>query len=417
MRVSSIPAAIAAAIVSAGFAVPAHAARQTILYSFTGNADGGFPEGGLIADASGNFYGTTTSDGTGHNGVVFELSPPAPGKTAWTQTTLYTFKGGKDGGIPQAALTLDTKGALYGTTYAGGNSSANDGVVFKLIPPSKGKTAWTENVLWTFSGGNDGSEPTSSLILDAAGNVYGTTTGGGTGVVGTVFELTPPGAGGHAWTETVLYNFTGNADGGEPYGNMLFGQDGNLYGTSAAYGDNNNGTIFRLVAPASQGGAWNFGLLHAFSGKRDGQTPRDGLIQGSDGTLYGTTAGFDGYGNVFSLKPDGSAYFVIYTVPGLPQDYTGAGPWRTVSMDASGALWGATLADGKNSAGTVFKLTPPASGKTAWGKTVVHRFQQGASGQFAYTTVLIGKGVITGTTMGAGSQSGFFPGTVWQIAD
>ena len=401
-------AAFAAAVISAACANPALAAKQKLLYSFAGGTDGGFPQGGVIADAAGNLYGTTTSDGNGHNGVVYELTP-GTGHGKQTQTTLYAFTGGNDGGIPQAGLVIDAKGNLYGTTYEGG--SARDGVVFELSPPKKGGTPWTEKVLWSFTGGNDGGNPTDALILDSAGNLYGTATEGGTGVVGTVFELSPSGK---KWTETVLYNFTGNNDGGEPYGKMLLGSDGNLYGTTAGYGQYNYGTIFKLTAPAG-GGGWGFSVLHAFAGGTDGEVPRDGLIQGPDGTLYGDTAGFDtSYGNVYSLQTDGSAYTVLWNVAG-GQGYTGNGPWQTVSLDSSGNLYGATLADGKSASGEVFELSPPAAGKKNWKAKVLHVYQGNAKGQIAYTTVLVGADGLYGTTYGAAGQAGFYPGTVWRI--
>jgi uncharacterized repeat protein (TIGR03803 family) len=411
VNASTMRAALAAALIAAACAQPALAATQTILYSFTAATDGGFPQGGVIADASGNLYGTTTSDGAGHNGVVYELTPGTGGAAA-KQTTLYAFTGGKDGGVPQAGLVGDAKGNLYGTTYTGG--AGGQGTVFELSPPKKAGGAWTEKTLWSFTGGNDGGSPSCALILDSAGNLYGTTEEGGTGVVGTVFELSPPKSG-TKWTETVLYNFTGNNDGGEPYGRMLLASDGNLYGTTAGYGQYNYGTIFKLTAPAAGGSGWNFAVLHAFAGGTDGEVPRDGLIQGPDGTLYGDTAGFDtSYGNVFSLHTDGSAYTVLWTVAG-GQGFTGNGPWQTVSMDASGNLYGATLADGRTKYGEVFKLTPPAAGKKAWRATVLHVYNGNAKGQIAYTTVLVGADGLYGTTYGFAGQSGFYPGTVWRI--
>ena len=405
----AIGAASLCSIASAALAAPEHT-----VYAFTDANDGGFPQGGVIADAAHNFYGTTTSGGLDHNGVVYELSPPAAGQTAWTQTTLYAFTGKRDGGNPQAGLFLGPDGVLYGTTYAGG--ADGQGVVFKLTPPKSGETAWTETVLWTFTGGDDGSEPSGSLIMDAAGNVYGATTGGGTGVVGTVFKLSPPARGTLRWTETVLYNFTGNNDGGEPFGNVLLGHDGNLYGTSAGYGEFNYGTLYRLIAPASGSGTWTFSLLHAFAGGNDGEVPRDGLIQAANGTLYGTTAGFDtSYGNVFELNPDGSDYQVIYTVPAGSQGFTGNGPWQTVALDSNGTLYGTTLADGVSASGEVFKLTPPAAGETAWTFKLLHAFAQNANGEYPYSKVLIESTFIYGTTYGVGGESGLYPGTVWSI--
>ncbi|MEI9930152.1 MAG: choice-of-anchor tandem repeat GloVer-containing protein [Rhizomicrobium sp.] len=147
--------------------------KETTIYSFTGGNDGSFPHGGVIGDGKGNYYGVTTSGGAGHSGVVFELSAPKGGATTWTQTTLYSFTGGSDGANPQAALTRDAKGNLYGTTYSGGANG--EGVAFKL---HKQAGIWKYSLLWSFTGGNDGGAPSGALSMDSAGNIYGTTTQG-----------------------------------------------------------------------------------------------------------------------------------------------------------------------------------------------------------------------------------------------
>jgi uncharacterized repeat protein (TIGR03803 family) len=417
MRSTILSAAAMAAVFAVAGICPAQATTNSIPYSFTGQADGGFPHGGVIADASGNLYGTASSDGADHSGVVYKLTAPAQGQTAWTQTTLYTFTGGADGATPYAGLFMDESGALYGTTYAGGGASG-DGVVFKLTPPAQGQTNWTQTVLWSFTGGNDGGVPVCTLIQDSNGNLYGTTTLGGTGVVGTVFELSPPAQGKTAWTETVLYNFTGNNDGGEPFGNVLFGPNGALFGTSAGYGQYNYGTVYRLTPPKKHGHAWGFDLLHAFSGGADGEVPRDGLISDSSGTLYGTTAGFDNsQGSVFQLTSKNGKKWKeknLYNFSG--QGFTGNGPWATVSVDASGALYGTTLGVGDSANGEVFKLTPPKHARKAWTESVLMAFPGGAGSQFPYSTVLVGpNGTLFGTSTGSAGQNGFFPGNVWEI--
>jgi uncharacterized repeat protein (TIGR03803 family) len=382
------------------------AVKETTLYSFTGGNDGSFPHAGVIADDKGNFYGVTSSGGANHSGVIFELSPPAKGDTTWTQTTLYSFTGGNDGSNPQAALMMDAKGDLYGTTYSGG--ATGNGVVFELAQ-HKHKGTWTYHTLWGFSGGNDGGVPAGSLTMDNAGNLYGTTTQGGTGVVGTVFELSPSGK---KWSESVLYNFTGNNDGGEPMGNVLLGKDGNLYGTTAGYGQFNYGVVYKLTAQS--GGNWGFSVLHAFQGGSDGEVPRDGLIQDANGTLYGATAGFSAsYGNVFQLDTDGGNYNVIYSIIG-GQGFTGNGPWQTVSLGADGTIYGTTYADGASSFGEVFQLTPQAG--NSWSPKVLYTFPGGAGGQYSYSKVWVDKlGRLYGTTYGVAGQGGFFPGTVWRI--
>jgi len=381
------------------------AVKETTLYSFTGGNDGSFPHAGVIADAKGNFYGVTSSGGANHAGVIFELSPPAKGDTTWTQTTLYSFTGGNDGANPQAGLMMDAKGNLYGTTYSGG--ATGNGVVFELAH-HKSKGTWTYHTLWGFTGGNDGGVPAGSLTMDGAGNLYGTTTQGGTGVVGTVFELSPNGK---KWSESVLYNFTGNNDGGEPMGNVLLGNDGNLYGTTAGYGQFNYGVVYKLTAQG--GGNWGFSVLHAFAGGSDGEVPRDGLIQDANGTLYGATAGFaESYGNVFQMNTDGSNYNVIYSIIG-GQGFTGNGPWQTVSLGADGTIYGTTYADGASSFGEVFQLTPEGD---SWTPKVLYTFPGGAGGQYSYSKVWLDKlGRLYGTTYGVAGQGGFFPGTVWRI--
>jgi uncharacterized repeat protein (TIGR03803 family) len=382
--------------------------KETDIYSFTGGNDGSMPEAGLIAGKGRNLYGTTTSGGANHSGVVFELSPPKGGAANWTQTTIYAFTGGADGASPHAALLMDnTNDNMYGTAYSGGASG--QGVVFRL---HRAGGHWNYSTLWSFTGGNDGGVPSGSLTMDNAGNLYGTTTSGGTGVVGTVFELSPP-VTGKQWAENVLYNFTGNNDGGEPMGNVVLGSDGNVYGTTAGYGASNNGVIYRLTPPTS-GGNWSFSVLHAFQGGFDGEVPRDGLIQDANGKLYGTTAGFSSSrGNVFELNPDGSNYTVIYTIAG-GQGFTGNGPWSAVSMGENGTLYGTTFAAGESAFGEVFSLKPRA-GKP-WKATVLYKFPGTTGGQYSYSKPLIDKvGHLYGTTHGIAGQQGFYPGTVWRI--
>ncbi len=402
-----------------GWLCTAHAASGlTNIYSFVDGNDGGFPESGLTPDAVHHvFYGTTTSGGAGHNGVVFSLAPPAQTGGAWTETPLYSFTGGNDGGIPTANVSVDPKtGAIYGTTYQGGADGY--GVVFELTPPAVSGGAWTETVLHTFTGGNDGGDPDGQLIEDAQGNLYGAASEGGTGVVGVVFALSPPAGGQTAWTETVLYNFTGNSDGGEPLGDLVFGPGHALYGATAGYGSDNSGTIYALTRPTSPGGTWGFNLIHTFAGGAAGEVPRAGMIYGRDGNLYGTTAGFaSSQGSVFQLIPPTTkagafTYNVLYDFSGLGFD--GNGPWAPVSMDAHGNLYGTTLGVGLSSNGEIFKLAPPASPGGQWTETVPYYFNGGTDGQFPYSNVVILGKDLFGTTYGAAGQSGFYPGTVWE---
>jgi uncharacterized repeat protein (TIGR03803 family) len=221
---------------------------ETVLYSFGSFiGDGLNPEAGLIFDKEGALYGTTSEGGTGNAGTVFKLMPPVEGQTAWTKTVLYNFcsqLGCSDGYEPRASLIFDKEGALYGTTEFGG--TGNNGIVFKLTPPAKGVSAWTPTVLHSFVGG-DGANPIfGGLIFDKQGALHGTTYRGGTGNNGIVFKLTPPAKGLTAWTETVLHGFTGGSDGANPYAGLI-ANHGALYGTTYFGGTAGNGTVFKLT--------------------------------------------------------------------------------------------------------------------------------------------------------------------------
>src|ERR1700730_2921679 len=234
---------------------------ETVLYSLTSGSDGANALAGLISDNQGALYDTTEIGGTGNVGTVLKLTPPANGQTAWTETVLYSFKGGSDGATPIAGLIADNSGALYGTTAGGG--SGNNGTVFKLTPPAKGQTAWTENVLHSFKGGSGGATPIAGLIADNSGALYGTTAGGGSGNNGTVFKLTPPTKGQTAWTETVLHSFKGGSGGATPIAGLIADNSGALYGTTAGGGSGNNGTVFKLTPPTKGQTAWTETVLHS----------------------------------------------------------------------------------------------------------------------------------------------------------
>jgi uncharacterized repeat protein (TIGR03803 family) len=218
---------------------------DTVIWRFTGAADGGRPLAGLIRTRTGTLYGTTDQGGTGACGcgVVFSLTPPATAGGAWTQTTLHSFAG-PDGSYPQAKLIL-AGAALYGTTSSGG---ASNGTVFRLTPPAKGQTAWHFTSLYSFNGGF-GSGPLAPLIRDTKGNLFGTTNLGGSAGLGTVFRLTPPATAKGAWTETVLHSFLGGGvDGYQPFGGLVADKSGNLYGTTRSGGvTGGDSTIYEIT--------------------------------------------------------------------------------------------------------------------------------------------------------------------------
>ena len=308
--------------------------QETVLYSFTGGADGGYPYSGVIRDATGNLYGTTTYGGGADLGVVYKVD--ATGH----ETVLHSFTGAADGGHPNAGLILDAKGNLYGTAV---NSGAEfGGVVFRMDPMGN------ETVLHSFSG-EDGVEPYSGLIGDGAGNLYGTTFYGGTTGNGVVYKLDAKG------NETVLYNFTGGADGGEPQAGVIRDAEGNLYGTTLLGGTGDCpegcGVVYKLDAIGQES------VLHSFTGGVDGANGNGdpGLIRDTEGNLYGATSNGGGpvsAGVVFELDPTGQES-VLYTFPSGPD---GANPHAGVIDDGKGNLYGTTYSGGPANAGVVYQV-------------------------------------------------------------
>ena len=259
--------------------------KLTTVWAFTGGSDGADPGyGEVVADKSGALY-VSANFGGGQSdcGTVIKLAPPVQGQTAWTETTIWTFSGGKDGCSPHG-LTIDAAGEIYGLNYEIGKGY---GAVFKLIPPQQQQMPWTEQTLWTFKGGTDGSYPSAPLIAGEKGVFYGTTLQGGTSGDGVVFSLTPPKDGKAMWKEQVLWSFTGGSDGFEP-GQVILDKSGAIYGTTSGGAINNNGSVFMLKPPA-HGNAWTETTLWDFSGT-DGAIPLAGLTADTNGTLYGTTA-------------------------------------------------------------------------------------------------------------------------------
>jgi uncharacterized repeat protein (TIGR03803 family) len=297
--------------------------KETVLYSFVpGKTKGVIPAGGLVFDSAGNLYGTTWAPGVlggplyarareasrntfwgcsvpGCGGTVYKLTPT---KNGWKETDIYAFTGGSDGSTSQASLIFDGAGNLYGTTVYGGTTGCTSGygcgVVFKLSP---GKSGWKESVLFSFTGAADGAYPMGSLVFDAAGNLYSTAAAGGASEKGAVFELTNAG---HKWTEAVLYSFTGGPDGGSPFATVISDGQGNLYGTTAQGGDGyQSGVAYELIP---SGGGWTEKVLHTFTyGGGEGQSPVAPLSFGPKGYLYGTTqlGGAYNHGAVFKLVP------------------------------------------------------------------------------------------------------------------
>jgi uncharacterized repeat protein (TIGR03803 family) len=534
----------------------------TILHYFTaGPSDGAFPETGLIMDQAGNLYGTTddggTGTGTGCNygcGTVFKMT--RTGNGPWTESILYNFQGTNDGKAPENELVFDAAGNLYGTTYDGGGlgtcSDGGCGTVFELTP--SGGT-WTENVLWKFSGitdganpssgvlltpsgqlfgetfsgsnagqngtvfsltpssGNwslaslsnfvntDGEYPTAGLVADAAGNLYGTTAGGGSLGLGAVFQLSPangggwnekviysflkgnlhyyyipsgtfpsaliidaagnlygetqnggehnagmvyelsPSAGG-TWTEKTLYNFTPGGNGNDPFGGLVMDRAGNLYGTTALGGigsvrgnsQSGNGVVFELAPGAN--GVWSEKVIYEFAGyPSDGSRPEAGLfldqagnlygttLQGGDGTCVGANGATVGCGTVFELTPQGSVWQETVLYSFLDSQEDGLYPSASPVMDSAGHIFGTTFKGGSGnshctSCGTVFELSPKVGG--GWGERRLFNFPDIDQGIYPVSNLIIdGAGNLYGTTsekVTGCNYLGYACGTVFQLS-
>jgi uncharacterized repeat protein (TIGR03803 family) len=384
-----------------------------VLYSFRGGNDGALPAAGLMTDTTGAFYGTTQSGGLRNMGTAFRLTRSGSG---YAESVLHAFAGGKhDGAVPVAGLIEDRSGVLYGTTEGGGNQSYKRfcrgskirgcGTVFRLTRSGSG---YAESLIYAFrdDAKGDGMFPYAGLIAGEAGALYGTTYFGGG--QGNVIELTPTRKG---YTEASLYAFqyspSGEAfpDGALPAAGLLADGSGALYGTTVLGGDcpveplYGCGVVFKLTPSAS---GYTFGVLYAFQGGDDGNWPVAGLIADKNGALYGTTqyGGTASDGTVFKLTPAGSRYSetVLHDFAGGSD---GALPVASLTSDKRGALYGTTAAGGSANSGTIFTMTPSASG---YSERVLHSFRGGSDGADPVAKLIVGKtGALYGTTQSGGT--------------
>jgi uncharacterized repeat protein (TIGR03803 family) len=370
------------------------AQTEQTLYSFTGAADGANPLSSLVMDSAGNLYGTAWLGGAYGAGDVFELSPSTGG--GWTESVLYSFTGGADGANPFTAdLIFDKAGNLYGTTTGGGAQGL--GVVFELTPTSAG---WTETVLHSFAGGIDGQNPYAGLVIDPFGSLYGTTYGGGAYGVGTVFQV-KRGSGGQ-WTEKVIHTFDVKT-GSDPVGGLVFDSKGDLFGTTQGGGAYKVGVVFALLYSGKD--VWTARAIHNFTGGSDGGYPyAERLIFDKAGNLYGTTqgGGVNNWGVVFKLFQSSKGW-----KEQLLYQFNGA-----VVMDGNGNLYG-TCANGNmtTTVGSVFKLTPAGGGK--YTETDLHLFTK-VDGEFPYAALLRDKAENLYGTTDLGGASGM--GVVFEVS-
>jgi uncharacterized repeat protein (TIGR03803 family) len=405
------------------------------LYSFGGSPSINAPTASLIADSTGDLYGTAQQGGTGGAactapggcGGIFELTP---GPSGYTETTIYQFTGGANGGGPFAGLLVDSKGTFYGITTYDGNNTTSDfccGTVFELAPKAGG---YTETTLYAFRGGSDGAYPLGALIEDSAGALYGTTEqGGDANGDGTVFKLTPKGKG---YSEKILYRFRnciagdarrstagplgGSCDGANPASTLYMDGSGVLFGT-AEYGGQNEcpegnrcGTVFKLTP---HGKRYTEKSIYNFKGGSDGATPQDGLIADASGDLYGTTVLGGGAtnnrctpsdlplgcGTVFKLAPKSRGGYRESVLHAFQAGQDGAFPYASVIADSSGALYGTTGDGGAVGAGSVFELAPNGKGYT---ESVLYSFQSTPDGNFPRASLIDVSGTLYSTTFGGG---------------
>jgi uncharacterized repeat protein (TIGR03803 family) len=389
-------AILAMAAIAVGLAGRTHAATEKVLSGFDGT-NGAHPLGNMIFDAAGNLYGVAQEGGNDtvncyfdSCGTVFEMSKNSNG--GWTITVVHEFTGGADGSNPQAGLVMDAAGNLYGTARYGGNEQnfcggGGCGVVFELSPLANGQ--WNYTILYTFQGSPDGEEPAATLTLDKAGNLYGTTVGGGVNGGGTVFELS---AG--TWNFTLLhsFNYVGGSGGGGPLGGVVFDAAGNLYGTTNDGGDSSCflgcGVVFKL-SPNEWGG-WTESVIYTFEEVKGGTYPQGNLVFDAAGNLYGSapTGGTLGCaltcgGVVYRLSPTASGPWNETILFAFQQNANGGWvPSAGVAFDKAGNAYGvASTGPGKSGQGLVFELSPQATGM--WKETVLHPFT-GADGAAPY---------------------------------
>jgi uncharacterized repeat protein (TIGR03803 family) len=359
--------------------------QEKVLFNFMDASTGYGPRGGLVQDASGNFYGTALG-GTYLNGVVYKLN------TDGNETILHNFTGGSDGGYPEGSLVIDGQGNLYGTTSAGGNSQCQCGVVYKLNPQG------TETVLYTFTDAIQGFGPGAGLAMDQAGNLYGMSVTSGPYQLGNIFKIDTAG------NYSVLHNFMA-WDGETPYlAPVVLDAAGNLYGVAAYGGATTQGVVFKLD-PSDQ-----FTMLYNFTLGQDGGFPTGPVAIDSAGNIYGATyeggnpPGGSGAGVAFQLQPSGK-YSVLYTFSGSgPSGSYGGG----VILGQDGNLYGTTIHDGPDHSGNVFKITPAGQ------VLILHNFTGGLDGGgIAASVIEDSAGNIYGTAE-VGGTTGY--GVVFELS-
>jgi len=333
--------------------VTASATTTDVIFSFE-EKEGEYADTDLETDSAGNIYGTTVLGGEFGSGTIFQLTPTPNG---WQHTVLYSFTGGADGGEPYKGVTIDWRGNLYGTAVTGGSGSCEGGcgVVYKL---TKSGGTWNQTVIHAFTGGDDGSGPGARVTVDRGGNVYGMTPTGGTYGVGTIYKIRP-----HAgsWDFQVIHTFTGGADGASGSAGRMLLELNRLYGAATVGGLYGSGVVFKLTPTAF--GEWDFRVLYSFHGQPDGSFPYGALLRVS-GKIYGTTyyGGENNIGAVYELSPRRVGEWDGRVIYSFQTGSDGNSPISNLVRDPVGNLYGTTSEGGLGS-GTIFKLTPIGGGQ------------------------------------------------------
>ena len=383
-------------------AIGVNAQTETVLHDFTGSPDGAYVQSSALLPLGGSLYGVAEFGGADNHGIVFKLTNS---NGTWDETVLYSFTGGADGSYPIGALIADKAGNLYGVTDAGG--SQNAGVVFEL---SNSAGTWEQTVLHNFGSGFDGANPQGPLVFDPHGNLFGTTVIGGGLNGGTVYEMTPANG---VWNETVLHSFGGTNDGYLAYGGLTLDAKGNVYGTTQAGGSHpciglGCGIVFELVAA----NGWSENILHQFGGGSDGMYPNSKLAMDKSGNLYGSTvygggqgqcsAGIDTTtcGTIYELSPGSNGVWTEKILHRFVGGTGGSEPDSPLTIDGAGNLYGETAQVGSNN-GSLFRLHPKVGG--GWAFNLFFTFD-GTNGANPEGGLRIVAGTIYGTTIYGGSQ-------------
>ncbi|HEY3636822.1 MAG TPA: choice-of-anchor tandem repeat GloVer-containing protein [Rhizomicrobium sp.] len=393
MRRELMGASVAVIIGMFGGMQPLSASTFTVIHNFTSqNNDGEESEQAPVVTSSGAIIGSTKYGGQYGYGTIYMFTPPAKKKGNWTGGVVYSFGSVSSGGqYPLGSLLLAADGSLYGASELGGAHS--QGTIFQI---TQSGGVWTEHTLFDFDATTPGGwAPQAGVYMDSSGALYGTASAGGTTNDGVVYQLT---SGSPRWTETVIHTFTSNGtDGISPsYGALVGGPKGVLYGTTQEGGAFNGGVAYQLAPPKKGGTAWTETILHAFGATVDGELLEGGLVVGANHVLYGTTDGTNNgayNGTIFSLTPPPKGQ-TAWTESVL-YDFASGGPYgsypRATVLDKKGNLFCLTNSGGANALGTVFELTAAGTPTDVYDFTtnankVLGTVSAGKSGAYIGTT-------------------------------